>query len=70
MHFQPNSYAHEFYWYFQVEDNLQMLRLFTERQSCMLKDFGEQLESSICKLKNDVALIVKKKRESIAYSKH
>uniref|UniRef100_A0A7M4G035 Kinesin-like protein n=1 Tax=Crocodylus porosus TaxID=8502 RepID=A0A7M4G035_CROPO len=53
-----------------VEDNLQMLRLFTERQSCMLKDFGEQLESSICKLKNDVALIVKKKRESIAYSKH
>ncbi|CAM4536765.1 unnamed protein product [Lepidochelys olivacea] len=48
------------------EDNLQMLRLFTERQSHMLKDFGEQLESSICRLKNDVALIVKKKRESIA----
>ncbi|XP_038249894.1 kinesin-like protein KIF28P [Dermochelys coriacea] len=46
------------------EDNLQMLRLFTERQSHMLKDFGEQLESSICRLKNDVALIVKKKRES------
>ncbi|CAM4648165.1 kinesin-like protein KIF28 [Lepidochelys kempii] len=48
------------------EDNLQMLHLFTERQSHMLKDFGEQLESSICRLKNDVALIVKKKRESIA----
>ncbi|EMP37483.1 Protein ELYS [Chelonia mydas] len=48
------------------EDNLQVLRLFTERQSHMLKDFGEQLESSICRLKNDVALIVKKKRESIA----
>ncbi|KAH1173678.1 hypothetical protein KIL84_017517, partial [Mauremys mutica] len=48
------------------EDNLQMLRLFTERQSHMLKDFGEQLESSICRLKNDVALIVKKKRESMA----
>ncbi|XP_030412903.1 kinesin-like protein KIF28P [Gopherus evgoodei] len=45
------------------EDNLQMLRLFTERQSHMLKDFGEQLESTICRLKNDVALIVKKKRE-------
>nr|XP_042701772.1 kinesin-like protein KIF28P [Chrysemys picta bellii] len=48
------------------EDNLQMLHLFTERQSHMLKDFGEQLESSICRLKNDVALIVKKKRESMA----
>ncbi|XP_039386730.1 kinesin-like protein KIF28P [Mauremys reevesii] len=47
-------------------DNLQMLSLFTERQSHMLKDFGEQLESSICRLKNDVALIVKKKRESLA----
>ncbi|CAM5134380.1 unnamed protein product [Natator depressus] len=48
------------------EDNLQVLRLFTERQSHMLKDFGEQLESSICRLKNDVAVIVKKKKESIA----
>uniref|UniRef100_A0A674IVG9 Kinesin-like protein n=1 Tax=Terrapene triunguis TaxID=2587831 RepID=A0A674IVG9_9SAUR len=48
------------------EDNLQMLHLFTETQSYMLKDFGEQLESSICRLKNDVALIVKKKRESMA----
>ncbi|KYO23861.1 kinesin-like protein KIF28P [Alligator mississippiensis] len=64
------SYDSEFAKALKVEDNLQMLRLFTERQSCMLKDFGEQLESSICKLKNDVALIVKKKRESIAYSKH
>ncbi|XP_067411375.1 kinesin-like protein KIF28 [Emydura macquarii macquarii] len=45
------------------EDNLQMLRLFTETQSHKLKDFGEQLEYSICRLKNDVALIVKKKRE-------
>uniref|UniRef100_A0A8D0L8E9 Kinesin-like protein 6 n=1 Tax=Sphenodon punctatus TaxID=8508 RepID=A0A8D0L8E9_SPHPU len=48
------------------EDNLKLLRLYTERQSHMLKDFGEQLDSSICKLKNDVALIVKKKRESLA----
>ncbi|XP_013907759.1 PREDICTED: kinesin-like protein KIF28P [Thamnophis sirtalis] len=46
------------------EDNIQLLRLFTERQSHLLKDFGEQLESSISKLKNDVALIVKKKREA------
>ncbi|XP_063147390.1 kinesin-like protein KIF28 [Candoia aspera] len=46
------------------EDNIQLLRLFIERQSCLLKDFGEQLESSISKLKNDVALIVKKKREA------
>nr|XP_060633107.1 kinesin-like protein KIF28P [Anolis sagrei ordinatus] len=51
------------------EDNIQLLRLFAERQSNMLKDFGEQLESSINKLKNDVALIVKKKRERLGYSK-
>uniref|UniRef100_A0A8C6V6F7 Kinesin-like protein 6 n=1 Tax=Naja naja TaxID=35670 RepID=A0A8C6V6F7_NAJNA len=46
------------------EDDIQLLRLFTERQSHLLKDFGEQLDSSISKLKNDVALIVKKKREA------
>nr|XP_016853085.1 PREDICTED: kinesin-like protein KIF28P [Anolis carolinensis] len=51
------------------EDNIQLLRLFAEKQSDMLKDFGEQLESSINKLKNDVALIVKKKRERLGYSK-
>uniref|UniRef100_A0A8C8R7D3 Kinesin-like protein 6 n=1 Tax=Pelusios castaneus TaxID=367368 RepID=A0A8C8R7D3_9SAUR len=45
------------------EDNLEMLQLFTEQQAHKLKDFGDQLDSSICKLKNDVALIVKKKRE-------
>ncbi|XP_074844513.1 kinesin-like protein KIF28 [Carettochelys insculpta] len=48
------------------EDNIQMLQLFMDRQSHMLKDFGEQLESSICRLKHDVALIVKKKKECIA----
>ncbi|KAF7254251.1 Kinesin-like protein KIF28P [Varanus komodoensis] len=51
------------------EDNVQLLRLFAERQSHMLKDFGEQLELNISKLKNDVALIVKKKREGLGYSK-
>ncbi|XP_062981482.1 kinesin-like protein KIF28 [Elgaria multicarinata webbii] len=51
------------------EDNVQLLRLFAERQSHMLKDFGEQLESNISKLKNDVALIIKKKRERLGYSK-
>ncbi|KAL8185788.1 UNVERIFIED_CONTAM: hypothetical protein K2H54_058061 [Gekko kuhli] len=48
------------------EDNVQLLRQFAEKQSHMLKDFGDQLESSISKLKNDVALIIKKKRERIA----
>ncbi|KAM9196771.1 kinesin-like protein KIF28 [Mergus octosetaceus] len=51
------------------EDNLQVLRLFTERQSQMISDFGKQLESTIYKLKSDVALIVKKKREYTAHSK-
>ncbi|KAJ6664741.1 hypothetical protein lerEdw1_006314, partial [Lerista edwardsae] len=51
------------------EDNVQLLRLFAERQSHMLKDFGEQLESSMSKLKNDVALIIKKKRERLAHNK-
>ncbi|XP_060099840.1 kinesin-like protein KIF28 [Heteronotia binoei] len=51
------------------EDNVQLLRQFTEKQSHMLKDFGDQLESSISKLKNDVALIIKKKREILANSK-
>ncbi|XP_072848917.2 kinesin-like protein KIF28 isoform X2 [Pogona vitticeps] len=51
------------------EDNVQLLRLFAEKQSNMLKDFGEQFESSISTLKNDVALIVKKKRERLGYSK-
>ncbi|XP_032039671.1 kinesin-like protein KIF28P [Aythya fuligula] len=51
------------------EDNLQVLRLFTERQSQMISDVGKQLESTIYKLKSDVALIVKKKREYTAHSK-
>ncbi|XP_055003471.1 kinesin-like protein KIF28 [Sorex araneus] len=47
----------------------QMLRGFIHQQSQMLKDFGELLESSLWKLKNDVALIVKKKREHLLYLK-
>ncbi|XP_012586561.1 PREDICTED: kinesin-like protein KIF28P [Condylura cristata] len=45
----------------------QMLRPFVHRQSQILKDFGELLESSLWKLKNDVALIVKKKREHLQH---
>ncbi|XP_006871345.1 PREDICTED: kinesin-like protein KIF28P [Chrysochloris asiatica] len=39
----------------------QMLRPFINQQSQMLKDFGDLFESSLWKLKNDVAIIVKKK---------
>ncbi|XP_062427370.1 kinesin-like protein KIF28P [Rhea pennata] len=51
------------------EDNLQILRLFTERRSQLINNFGKQLESTICKLKSDVAVIVKKKQEYIACSR-
>ncbi|KAM4770961.1 kinesin-like protein KIF28 [Rhinophrynus dorsalis] len=51
------------------EESINMLRLFTEKQSQMFKDFWQQLECCICKLKNDVAAIVKKKRETLAYSR-
>ncbi|XP_047375905.1 kinesin-like protein KIF28P [Sciurus carolinensis] len=47
----------------------QMLRPFVHQQSQMLKDLGDLLESSMWKLKNDVALIVKKKREYLLYIK-
>uniref|UniRef100_A0A8C2VXS7 Kinesin-like protein n=1 Tax=Chinchilla lanigera TaxID=34839 RepID=A0A8C2VXS7_CHILA len=45
----------------------QMLRPFIHQQSQMLKDFGDLLESSLWKLKNDIALIVKKKREYLLH---
>nr|XP_019586448.1 PREDICTED: kinesin-like protein KIF28P [Rhinolophus sinicus] len=45
-----------------------MLRPFVHQQSQMLRDFGDLLESSLWKLKNDVALIVKKKRECSLHS--
>ncbi|XP_036925413.1 kinesin-like protein KIF28P [Sturnira hondurensis] len=46
----------------------QMLRPFVQRQSRMLQDFGDLLESSLWTLKTDVALIVKKKRERLLQS--
>lgn len=58
-----------FFFYMQEEENIYLLRLFTEKQSQMFKDFWQQLESCICKLKNDVAAIVKKKRQEVAYSR-
>ena len=42
-----------------------MLRPFVHQQSQMLKDFGDLLESSLWKLKNDVALRVKQKKECL-----
>ncbi|XP_040119558.1 kinesin-like protein KIF28P [Oryx dammah] len=46
----------------------QMLRPFVHQQSQMLKDFGDLLESSLWKLKNDVALIVKQKKECLLHA--
>jgi hypothetical protein len=46
-----------------------MLRPLVHLQSRMLKDFGDLLESSLWKLKNDVALIVRKKREYLVHVK-
>lgn len=40
-----------------------MLRPFVHQQSQMLKDLEDLLESSLHKLKTDVAFIVKKKKE-------
>ena len=61
-------------WYHEVcdqghvgKEDDQMLRPFVHQQSHMLKDFGDLLESSLWKLKNDVALIVKKKRECLLH---
>ncbi|XP_040824244.1 kinesin-like protein KIF28P [Ochotona curzoniae] len=45
----------------------QMLRPFVHQQSQMLKEFGDLFESSLWKLKSDVALIVKKKRENVLH---
>ncbi|KAM5237704.1 LOW QUALITY PROTEIN: kinesin-like protein KIF28P [Ctenodactylus gundi] len=49
----------------------QMLRPFVHQQSQMLKDFGDLPESSLWKLKmtNDIALIVKKKKEYLLHIK-
>ncbi|XP_005349033.1 kinesin-like protein KIF28P [Microtus ochrogaster] len=46
----------------------QMLRPFVHQQSQMLKDLEDLLESSLRRLKNDVAFIVKKKKEHLMQS--
>ncbi|XP_051042366.1 kinesin-like protein KIF28 [Phodopus roborovskii] len=45
----------------------QMLQHFVHQQSQMLKDLEDLLESSFQKLKNDVAFIVKKKKEDVLH---
>ncbi|KAL2098568.1 hypothetical protein ACEWY4_005048 [Coilia grayii] len=45
------------------EADLLGLRLFVDEQSRLLRDFGEQLEESVTALKQDVAAIVRRKRE-------
>ncbi|XP_058556929.1 kinesin-like protein KIF28P [Neofelis nebulosa] len=46
----------------------EMLRPFVQQQAQKLKDFGDVLESSLWRLKNDVAVIVKKKRASLPHA--
>ncbi|KAM9860783.1 kinesin-like protein KIF28P [Aulostomus maculatus] len=45
------------------ECDLLGLRLFVDEQSRLLRDFSEQLEQSVSSLKQDVAAIVRRKRE-------
>uniref|UniRef100_UPI00398ED23E kinesin-like protein KIF28 n=1 Tax=Pristiophorus japonicus TaxID=55135 RepID=UPI00398ED23E len=45
------------------EDDVEMLRIYLDKQTQVIKDFGDCLESCTNTLKNDVSLIVKKKRE-------
>ncbi|XP_006897820.1 PREDICTED: kinesin-like protein KIF28P [Elephantulus edwardii] len=53
----------------KLPDDDQMLRPFIRQQSQMFKDFGDLLESSLWRLKNDVALLVKKKREFLSHDR-
>ncbi|XP_075398810.1 kinesin-like protein KIF28P [Tenrec ecaudatus] len=50
--------------HYKPPGNDQVLRQFVHKQARMLKDFGDLFESSLWKLKNDVALIMKKKAAS------
>ncbi|XP_023188095.1 kinesin-like protein KIF28P [Xiphophorus maculatus] len=45
------------------ESDLLGLRLFVDEQSRLLRDFSEQLEDSVSTLKQDIAAIVRRKRE-------
>ncbi len=47
----------------QEDSDLLGLRLFVDEQSRLLRDFSEQLEQSVSTLKQDVAAIVRRKRE-------
>lgn len=56
-----NMYRH--YFCFQEESDLLGLRLFVDEHSRLLRDFSEQLEQCVSTLKQDVAAIVRRKRE-------
>ncbi|KAJ0056658.1 hypothetical protein NL108_010604, partial [Boleophthalmus pectinirostris] len=45
------------------ESDLLGLRFFVDEQGRLLRDFSEQLEECVSKLKQDVAAIVRRKRE-------
>ncbi|XP_053538703.1 kinesin-like protein KIF28 isoform X1 [Ictalurus punctatus] len=48
------------------EVDLQGLRFFVDEHTHLLKEFSEQLEQCVCALKQDVAAIVRRKREKSA----
>ncbi|XP_053366405.1 kinesin-like protein KIF28 [Clarias gariepinus] len=48
------------------EADLQDLRFFVDEHTHLLKEFSEQLEQCVCALKQDVAAIVRRKREKSA----
>lgn len=50
----------------QEEVDLQGLRFFVDEHTHLLKEFSEQLEQCVCALKQDVAAIVRRKREKSA----
>lgn len=50
----------------QEEEDLQGLRFFVDEHTHLLKEFSEHLEQCVCALKQDVAAIVRKKREKSA----
>lgn len=47
----------------QEDSDLLGLRLFVDEQSRLLRDFSDRLEESVTTLKQDVAAIVRRKRE-------
>lgn len=47
----------------QEDSDLLGLRLFVDEQSLLLRDFSEQLERCVSTLKQDVAAIVRRRRE-------